>query len=294
MRSFLRPTPVERARPALGTIVAIRAAFAEPQRAHLALDAAFAQVALVHRLMSFHEAQSDLSRLNCEAALHEVHVDRHTVEVLRFALELAEASNGVFDPTVAVQAVAAGALPRPASPMAPSPDASWRDVELDMAARAVHFRKPLWLDFGGVAKGYAVDVALDTLRTAGCAQASVNAGGDLRVLGPDSELVHLRCGPEAGDVLPAIELQDAAAASSGTHADPAFAAGIHLDGRTRDAVPADRFVTVVAPTCMAADALTKPVIAQSEASAGLLRRYGACAYLLDERSSWTCIGAEPR
>jgi thiamine biosynthesis lipoprotein len=293
MRSFLRPPPVERARPALGTIVVVRAAFAEPQQAHAAIDAAFARIALVHRLMSFHEDGSDLSRLNREAARRDVRVDPHTFEVLRFARELAEASDGTFDPTVAAAVVGAGALPRPSSPAAPDPAASWRDVELDDGACAVRFRRPLWLDLGGVAKGYAVDLALEALRAAGCAQASVNAGGDLRVAGPESELVHLRCGPEQPDALPVIELRDAAAASSGSHIDPAFAAGAHLDGRTRRPVAANRFVTVIAATCMVADALTKPVMALGEASAGLLRRYGACAHLLDEGSDWRSLGAAP-
>jgi thiamine biosynthesis lipoprotein len=294
MRSFLRPTPVERARPGLGTIVVVRASAGDPQCARVAVDAAFAEIARVHGLMSFHESQSDLSRLNREAFVHDVPVDVRTFEVLRFALELAEASDGAFDPTVAAQAVAAGVLPRPDSPISPDPEASWRDVELDAARRAVRFRMPLWLDLGGIAKGYAVDLALDTLRGAGCVQASVNAGGDLRIFGPEAELIHLRCGLEAPEVLPVVELQDAAAASSGSRRDQAFAAGLHLDGRTRAPVPPNRFVTLVAPTCMAADALTKPVMAQGDASAGLLRHYGAAAYLLDEALDWTSFGTTPQ
>jgi thiamine biosynthesis lipoprotein len=290
MRSFLRPTPVERARPGLGTIVVVRASFEATEAARDAIEAAFAQVARVHRLMSFHEPTSDLSRLNRDAVAGDVQVDPATFVVLKFALEAAEASDGLFDPAVGAQAVAAGALPRPAGAPEPDAAASWRDVELDAAGCAVRFRRPLWLDLGGIAKGYAVDLALEALRAAGCAQASVNAGGDLRLAGPEAELVHLRCGRETPDALPVIELQDAAAASSGSAADPAFAAGVHLDGRSRAPVPADRFATVIAPSCMAADALTKPVMAAGEASAGLLRRYGACAYLLDAAADWRCFG----
>ena len=290
MRSFLHPTPVERAKPGLGTIVVVRASFAAPEAAQAAIDAAFTQVARVHRLMSFHEPASDLARLNRDAAGGETAVEAPTLAVLKFALEAAEASDGLFDPTVAAQAVAAGALPRPAGAPEPDPTASWSDIELDEARREVRFRRQIWIDLGGVAKGPAVDLALEALRVAGCTQASVNAGGDLRLAGPESELVHLRCGLQTPDVLPFIELQDAAAASSGSAADPAFAAGIHLDGRSRAPVPANRFATVIAPSCMAADALTKPVMAAGEACAGLLRHYGACAYLRDAAADWRWFG----
>ena len=79
--------------------------------------------------------------------------------VLRCALELAARSGGTFDPTVGGPVAALGFLP----PQAPSErDASWRDVHL--TRRGVRFAKPLVLDFGGIAKGFAVDCAIDALR----------------------------------------------------------------------------------------------------------------------------------
>jgi thiamine biosynthesis lipoprotein len=290
MRSSLRTAPVERARPALGAIVIVRASFRDPAQARPAIDAAFEQIALVHRLMSFHEPESDLSRLNREAALRETEVHPRTFEVLAFAVALAEASDGAFDPSIGGLAVAAGALPTPDGDRQPDPGATWRDVELNPERSAVRFSKPLWLDLGGVAKGYAVDLAVEALRANGAAQASVNAGGDLRLAGPDAELVHLRCDERLSGAMPVLEIQDAAVASSSSAADPAFAAGIHVDGRTRAPVMAHRFVTVVAPTCMTADALTKPVLADAEASDHLLRRYGAHAFSTSPDAGWTRLG----
>jgi thiamine biosynthesis lipoprotein len=291
MQSFLHPTPVERARPALGTIVIVRASFLSPVEARPAIDAAFEQIALVHRLMSFHEPQSDLSRLNREAVLRETEVHPRTIEVLAFAITLAEASKGAFDPSIGSLAVAAGALPKPEGARAPDAGATWQDIDLNPRRSSVRFHKSLWLDLGGVAKGYAVDLAVEALRASGAVQASVNAGGDLRLAGPDAELVHLRCDGRLSDAMPVVEIQDAAVASSSSAADPAFAASIHVDGRTRSPVIADRFVTVVAPTCMAADALTKPVLADAEASDDLLRRYGAHAFTTGPDAEWTRLGA---
>src|SRR5437879_2710248 len=107
MPSSLRPLPVERARPLLGTLVSIRATFADAEATADAVDAAFAEVALVHRLMTFHEPDSDVSRLNGEALLAPVYVDPRTFEVLRWAQALAAATDGCFDVTVAPRAVRA-------------------------------------------------------------------------------------------------------------------------------------------------------------------------------------------
>ena len=291
MRSSLRPAPVERARPLLGTTVAVRASFARTAAAQAAIDCAFAEVAQVHSLMSFHDPASDLSRLNGHAAMGTVMVDPRTYEVLSWALQLAEDSEGCFDPTIAAEAVRAGALPRPACPNDPDPAASWRDIELMGEVCGVRFHRPLWIDLGGVAKGYAVDCAIAALRAAGAGQASVNAGGDLRVIGADAELIHLRCGEPCADALPILEVCDGAVASSGSGPDLETAGAVHIDGTSRIRVPRGRFATVVAPTCMAADALTKPVLARGTAPDGLLERYGATAHLYDHNGGWRSFGA---
>src|SRR5579862_9818152 len=100
----------QRARPLLGTIVSIRLRGIGAEQAHAALTAGFAAIADVHRLMSFHEHSSDVSRLNREALEHPVTIDAHTLIVLRRALEFAAASNGAFDLTVARELVEFGLL----------------------------------------------------------------------------------------------------------------------------------------------------------------------------------------
>jgi thiamine biosynthesis lipoprotein len=276
----------ERAKPLLGTIVSIRACFDDGADADAAIDDAFAEVAAVHRLMSFHEADSDVSRLNREAVFAPVAVDPRTFEVLAWADSLAWASDGAFDVTAAGLLVEQGALPRPPSPFAPSPEANWRDMELTPERCTVRFRRPLWLDLGGVAKGYAVDRAAALLNARGARRQVVNAGGDLAAFGPEPEPVLLRGGDAA-----VIELQDGALASSGGEPDPVRAPGLHLDPRRRRRVGDGRFVAVAAETCMAADALTKVVMAEGEAAGPLLAGLGASAHLHDPGGPWRTIGA---
>ena len=272
---------IARARPWLGTFVEMRVGGLARADALAAIEAGFDEVAAIHRLMSFHDEASELSRLHREAVGRAVRVDRRTHAVLAAAIGLAAASNGCFDPTVARRLVERGTLPRPGGTAADA-CANWQDVELLDRSR-VRLRRPLWLDLGGIAKGYAVDRALAVLRGYGATTASVNAGGDLRRFGVAPERIALRLG--AG-VAAAIELSDAALASSVVDA-----AGVHVNARSGRALRAVRAVSVVARDCMIADALTKVVLADVRLGERLLRRFDASACLHDARTGWRMLGA---
>jgi thiamine biosynthesis lipoprotein len=259
---------------------------ADDAGAHAAIDAAFAEIALVHALMSFHEAESDLGLIHLEGLLRPVPVHPWTLDVLRFALALSADSHGAFDVTCAAEAVRAGALPRPASPFEPDTTASYRDIEVDEGLSAVRLHRPLWIDLGGVAKGYAVDRAVARLKAQGAEQGCVDAGGDLRVFGPAPERIALRAPLRPGAPMPIVEIVDGAIASSEAGADLA----VHLDGRSCLPAPAGRFVSVIADSCMAADALTKVVMAKGEAAAPALSAYGAQALIFDVGQAASAIG----
>jgi thiamine biosynthesis lipoprotein len=286
----LRPNRITRARPLLGTRVTIDVGGIANDDAHRAIDAGFAEIARIHRAMSFHEQGSDVGRLNCGAADRPVAVSAATFAVLNRALELAALSGGAFDITVASQLVARGLLPRPRSRRAPDRLATWRDIEL-LAQRRVRFHRPLWIDLGGIAKGYAVDRAVEIMKLAPAVDCLVDAGGDLRVQGRRARTVFLRVGQHTRDMLPALELENGSMASSGGQWRPK-SGGIHVDGRRRRAIPAQDFVSVVARDCLAADALTKIVLARGSASDALLKRFQATAYRYRASDGWRQFGAQ--
>lgn len=280
-----------RMRPSLGTLVELRIEGLDALRAARACEQAFAEVATIHRLMSFHESGSDLACLHRAVPGTPIRVDARTREVLDWALRIAAATQGCFDPTVAVQQVAWGALPRPASPWKPDPAARWHDIEL-VGAREVRFARPLWIDLGGVAKGYAVDRAIDILVAAGATQVCVNAGGDIRVAGARSEIIHLRT--QAGiEMLPALEIADAAVATSASPIDAVDgrAPRVHVHGCTRRAVASPRVVSVAASRCVVADALTKVIMAGDDCVAQqALERFGAQACVQASGQGWSPVG----
>lgn len=292
MRSCSRLPVVERARPLLGTLVAIRVRGLPEGRAHRAVDAAFAEIEQIHARMSFHEPDSDVSRLNREAFHRPVTVDPCTAEVLRLARQMGEHSRGRFDITVAAQLVDWGLLPAPDYPHRPDPRGCWRDVEL-LAGGAVRFHRAVWIDLGGIAKGYAVDRAVECLHRWGAPQCSVNAGGDLRILGPEMEGIRLNWGSAADSVLPILELESGSVASSSGR--PARRRhrrrfrGPHVDARERGPVGTCSFVCVVAERCVVADALTKVVLAQGPRSETVLRRHGASAHLYRPGHGWRSL-----
>jgi thiamine biosynthesis lipoprotein len=263
-----------RARPLLGTLVEIRVDGVDEARALAAIEAAFAEVADVHRLMSFHEATSDVSRINREASRAPVAVDPRTREVLALALAFARESQGRFDPTVAAQLVAWNLLPYPGDAPAPAIDADWRDIELCEDDR-IRATKPVWIDLGGIAKGYAVDRAIDCLRAFGIDDACVNAGGDLRRIGRGTEPVHIRMPAAPHRAVRTLLLGEGSIASSGSYFERA-----HVDAIMRTPMR-ERCVSVVADHCVVADALTKIVMGDADAAAPLLEAWNAEALVLD-------------
>lgn len=265
-----------RARPLLGTVVEISARVASLEDFVLASETAFGVIARYHAAMSFHEASSDVRAIAAAAAGTTIPVAPETWSVVATALAIEEASGGVFGIAVGEELIARHRLP-PAS----RPTGARRRVAAGRALRLgqdhrITIVEPVCIDLGGIAKGAAVDAALAALRAAGIAAAVVNAGGDLAVYGvPQSITVR---GPD-GALRTAGTLADGAAATSGP-----FAAGAASALVVHGSSPprwADRAVTVVAPTCLTADALTKVVAVLGDASAALLGRYEANAFSTD-------------
>lgn len=268
-------------RPLLGTLVAIE--IVDPgSAAASALEAAFAAVQAVDERMSFHRAESELSCINRQAAFDAVLLSTPMHRVLRAALALARASDGVFDPSIGGQLVAWGQLPAPHAP-APDPEASWRDIELGREGR-LRFRRPLWIDLGGIAKGFAVDQAIAALRRAGVRAATVNAGGDLRSFGHE-HAVWVRDPAQPQRPLPLLYACNIAVASSSGYFSRLRGRSALVDTARRRSRGLRDAVTVCAPRALWADALTKIALIDARRARPLLQRLRASAVVLHRDGS---------
>ena len=259
---------IRRARPWLGTIVEIGADNLA------AVEAGFAAIAHVHARMSFHEATSDLAALRQAKTGVAVEVDPETVAVLRLAEDIHQQSAGLFDVTIGRQLVASGFLPRVGG--APLTRYTGDATHIQIIDNThVRTHRSVLIDLGGIAKGHAVDLAVRAMRAGGAAHGIVNAGGDLRVFGPESERIWLR-GAD-GALRSAFDVCETAVASSSNllfRRSLRGAAQTPHIGRGRKAVVTDQAVTVLAPLCAVADALTKIAIVDIALAERLLAGVG--------------------
>jgi FAD:protein FMN transferase len=277
---------IRRCRPSLGTFVEIAAYGRDEKVLCRGIESAFAAVARVHRLMSFHDPASDVSRMNREAFPKGVTVHPWTWRVMKSARDFAQESDGVFDVTVGALLAKWNYLPR--CGCHPEPAASWRNIFL-RRNREVFFNRQLIVDLGGIAKGFAVDRAIDALQRVGVSAGIVNAGGDLRVFGPMTHDVRLR--NPAAPTIPCgvLRLRDRAIATTALYFSRDARTSPLVHGQRRRSLTSSISVTVGARDCMTADALTKIAFALREKSAPMLKRHFADALLTERDGSlrWT-------
>lgn len=266
---------IRRAQPWLGTLVEITL---EPESDPQAVTAAFAGVSLVHRLMSFHDAGSDVARFNRAAVGALIEVDPHTLDVLRLASQVATSSGGCFNIACAPRLVEWGYLPVP-SAATPTYVPGERTYELQADGR-VRKTCAAWIDLGGIAKGYAVDVAIAALQRHGVGSACVNAGGDLRVIGDADWPIVIRAPHDPATTGARLTLRNAALATSANYFAAGGQASPMVDGRDGQPRTDARSITVCAPICALADALTKVVMASGDAHHPCLAEFDASAFII--------------
>lgn len=245
----------------MGTFVAIEAAAPSETIATSAIEAAFAAVAEVERLMHPTRMGSDVARINAAPPGARTAIHPSTAGVLRLALLLSQLTDGVFDPCLPVRS---GRL---------------TDLKFGGSARErtawASAHAPIALDLGGIAKGYAVDRAVAALRQAGCVAGVVNAGGDLRVFGAPRQTVLLRLADGTGEPLlmdnAALAVSDLDASRRPTEHRGYYVrtrARVRGPGAGRDLdLPPRRHAAVLAGDAASADALTKCVLLCPEESA---------------------------
>ena len=209
-----------------------------------AVAAAFDAAQSVQNRMSAFDPVSDIGRFNAARRGDCIEVAPETARVLQAAQELFEFSEGCFDA------------------------ARGTGVWAVLGQQLMKLGAFTQLDLGGIAKGYAVDVACEALMRQGVVAGWVNAGGDLRSFGL-SLPVALRNEVDGG-MHPWLDLRDAALATSYF--------GEDQPRRLHGAVQV-RHVSVQAPQCLWADGLTKIIALQGRADEALMRRYHAQAWL---------------
>lgn len=261
-----RLKPLKQTEMIMGTLVEITVIPANEK----AIREAFEALKKVDALMSTYKEDSEISILNREG---RAQVSEETLEVIEDAIKFSKLTDGAFDITC-----------RPLINL-------WNKVkteeklpteeEIEEAISLVGYqgiilegnqirleKKGMQIDLGGIAKGYAVDKAIEALKKNGIKRALVNAGGDLYALGTDSQGEKWQIGvqdPREEDrVIDIIKVKDRAVATSGDYRRYFTLEGKRFShivnpktGLTIQDVPMS--VTIIGPDATTTDALSTGV-----------------------------------
>lgn len=252
--------------------------------------------------MSTWKADSDLTRLNRAPVGEQVAVPAMLMEVLKLALAVSRASDGAFDIGVGDAVSAWGFGPAAAASVLIRSAMTARRVPateaLDLGDGSVRKRAPVALDLNGIAKGFGVDRLAETLARLGVRDALVGIDGEMRAMGsrPDGEAWTVaveRPDPDRRAPHSVLVLRDCAVATSGDYRHWVEVRGRRLSHtmdprRGAPLLDAPASVTVLAPSCAAADAWATALLVLGPVKGGeVARRVGIDALFLlrDEADS---------
>jgi len=255
----------------MGTAIHVELWSDDAALAGRAIDAVMAEMRRIDRLMSPFKADSELSRINRDAARAPVRVGAELFGLIERSLQFSRLSDGAFDITYAAVGhlydYRAGKAPDAAALQRARPCVGWRQLALDAEARTIGFaREGMRIDLGGFAKGHVVDNSIAILRELGIAHAVVAAGGDSHVLGdrrgrPWS--IAIRDPRDAKRVVAVLPLRDTSISTSGDYERYFERDGVRhhhlIDPQTGASPRSVRSVTILAADGLTSEALSKCV-----------------------------------
>ncbi|MBA2123795.1 hypothetical protein B9J78_02485 [bacterium Unc6] len=159
--------PYTQTRVLLGTTVSITI-IEEQQTAQKAFASAFEEIKRIEKIMNWFDSESCVSKLNRDGANFPVEVCEDLFKIIEMSQNFSKGTDGIFD-------ITATSLKR---------KDGWKNIILDKQNRTVFFKdKDVKVDLGGIAKGYAIDRAVDVLKKLDIKSALIDGGGDIRVVG---------------------------------------------------------------------------------------------------------------
>jgi thiamine biosynthesis lipoprotein len=265
----------------MGTFARVVSVAKDSDTAQKCIQAALAEIRKVDELMSDYKSESEIGRANAEAADHPVQVGEWTFEVLTRSVEFSKLTDGAFDVTVGPlvdlfrTAKKVGAAPTQEQIAQTRTKVGFEKLELDEQNKTVRFTvEGMRLDLGAIAKGYAVDKAIDAAKRTGAAGAMVDLGGNIRCFGSapkgrDHWLIGIQDpnsaieGTREGGLVLTLKLTNESIATSGDYQQFALIAGKRyshiLDPHTGWSAEGLSSVTIITDNATDADALSTSV-----------------------------------
>jgi len=244
-----------------------------------AIDAAFKEMERIEKVFSKFNENSEVSNINALAAFEKISVSEEVFKLIERSVYYSRISDGAFDITVAPLMEAWGFVRRHKS--MPGKEAienalkgvGYKNIELDPKGMSIKFlNKKTKIDFGGIAKGYAVDRARTILAAHGIKNGLINLGGNMFALGYAPGSKKWKIGVEdpvnKGKLLRSFELKDKAIGTSGN-----YERFFEIEGKryshiinpvTGEPCQGIISVTVIADSAEEADALSTAIFVMGE------------------------------
>ena len=281
---------------ALGTPMTLRVAHATAGGADAAIAAAIRDVHTVEDQMSLLRSDSALRELNRTGVLRDPPPD--LLFVLRTAQAVSQRSQGAFDVTVQPLwevfdgARNQGRLPTPQEVTKARALTGWQDLRVDgHEVRLV--REGMGVTLNGIAPGFAADKVQRTLRRLGVQQALIDTG-EWSSLGQAPGRRDWTLGVanprDAHSVIARVALRGRCVATSAD--DECTFSDDHVynhifNPHTGYSPTVFSSVTVIAPTCVMADAITKVIFMSDFASAlPLAAAWGVEVLVVEKSGRW--------
>jgi FAD:protein FMN transferase len=282
----------ERVLHGFGTTLWLQAAHPDLTALNRGLDEAISAIRDIEAQMSLFDRESDIATLNATGFLQKP--GQHLVAVLTLGKSIAQASDGAFDPTVQsfwplwANSKLSGRIPTSLALDEAKLRVDWRGIQIK--ANEIRFDRPgMQISLNGIAQGYAADCARDILRKHGVENALINTG-EWSAIGRgqlDQPWTLGMADPHhVNKVLTDIVSHGDSIATSADNTivfteDRRYH---HVINPKTGMSPAHMsMVTVIAPSCALADALTKVFFmqefSQAEATA---QKWGVKAILVDK------------
>jgi len=224
-----KETVYKKTMPLMDTIVSITVVSPSKDAAEQAIEKTFSVITRFGDRINFYSDKSELAELNRNAGIRAVKVSPETVDVIGHAIFTAEKSGGAFDPTIGPIVKLWDFLnkkrPTELEIARALPLVNYRDILINRTNATVFLRrKGMMIDLGGIAKGYAADLAVESLKKEGILSGLVSIAGDIRTFGtkPDKGpwtigIKNPRQTGEKDEIIARIRLSDQAISTAGDY-----------------------------------------------------------------------------
>ncbi len=205
----------------LGTFVEFQVYGDDANKANNAIKLALTEIKRIDELFSSYNEKSEIYKIN-NSKQNQISLSQEVYNILKLCDSIYKITNGNLDCAIGKVTFIwkdfltkdEGNLPPVSEIRNRLNESGWKNIEL--SDKVLSRTKNVEFDLGGIAKGYAVDRAIEVLKSSGIKKALVNAGGDIRTIG-DGWIIGIQHPRERNQIIEKIKLDNRAVATSGDY-----------------------------------------------------------------------------